>query len=239
MTWEENRLMHFGILGQKWGVRRFQNEDGTLTEEGRRRYLQNYEKTEREADETIKRAQNQIADIDKNGWNARSAFAPQFVKQVREEGMMNDYNLNFFKKQFERDISEAKLNKKVAQEARSFLEKNASVTYDDILRESIKTDNKHKSDLEERNRKIGDELGLEEKTKKIDVWKDDKALKDLKKKYSTSELKDLVNQATSAIKKQVGRDALSEMKVNGEPFNSLPIEEQALIVMQLFNVQHV
>lgn len=31
-------LIHFGIKGQKWGLRRFQNEDGTLTEEGMRRY---------------------------------------------------------------------------------------------------------------------------------------------------------------------------------------------------------
>ena len=31
-------LAHHGILGQKWGVRRFQNEDGTLTEEGKKRY---------------------------------------------------------------------------------------------------------------------------------------------------------------------------------------------------------
>lgn len=30
-------IAHHGILGQKWGVRRFQNEDGSLTEEGRRR----------------------------------------------------------------------------------------------------------------------------------------------------------------------------------------------------------
>lgn len=27
-------LIHYGILGQKWGVRRFQNEDGTWTKEG-------------------------------------------------------------------------------------------------------------------------------------------------------------------------------------------------------------
>lgn len=31
-------LMHHGIKGQKWGIRRFQNPDGTLTAEGRRRY---------------------------------------------------------------------------------------------------------------------------------------------------------------------------------------------------------
>ena len=31
-------LYHYGIPGQRWGQRRFQNLDGSLTEEGRRRY---------------------------------------------------------------------------------------------------------------------------------------------------------------------------------------------------------
>ena len=31
-------LAHHGILGQKWGVRRFQNEDGSLTAAGKSRY---------------------------------------------------------------------------------------------------------------------------------------------------------------------------------------------------------
>lgn len=32
-------LAHHGILGQKWGVRRFQNKDGSLTAEGKKRFL--------------------------------------------------------------------------------------------------------------------------------------------------------------------------------------------------------
>ena len=40
----ENTLEHHGILGQKWGIRRFQNPDGSLTEEGKNRYHKNSQK---------------------------------------------------------------------------------------------------------------------------------------------------------------------------------------------------
>lgn len=35
---EEKALQHFGIFGMRWGVRRYQNPDGSLTDEGRLRY---------------------------------------------------------------------------------------------------------------------------------------------------------------------------------------------------------
>lgn len=40
-SFEKAFLAHHGILGQKWGIRRFQNKDGSLTNEGKKRYRVN------------------------------------------------------------------------------------------------------------------------------------------------------------------------------------------------------
>lgn len=34
----QDYLSHHGILGMKWGIRRYQNDDGTLTAVGKKRY---------------------------------------------------------------------------------------------------------------------------------------------------------------------------------------------------------
>ena len=41
---DRSYLMHYGISGMKWGIRRFQNADGSLTKAGARRYNNEVEK---------------------------------------------------------------------------------------------------------------------------------------------------------------------------------------------------
>ena len=64
VTYEANYLVHYGIKGQKWGLRRFQNEDGTLTQEGRERYhADSFEK--REAKKTQKSYERSLSKLNK------------------------------------------------------------------------------------------------------------------------------------------------------------------------------
>lgn len=67
-----NELYHHGIKGQKWGVRRFQNEDGSLTEDGKIRYRDL--KKEYESDYYNKRDEiykNRIEEMSKKATPAR------------------------------------------------------------------------------------------------------------------------------------------------------------------------
>ena len=54
-------ICHHGIKGQKWGVRRFQNKDGSLTAKGRQRYGETANKREETPEERKKRISRNVA----------------------------------------------------------------------------------------------------------------------------------------------------------------------------------
>lgn len=59
---ENRELYHWGVKGMKWGVRRYQNKDGTLTNAGQRRY----ERDQRE--NAGKKKGNKVGSADPNRW---------------------------------------------------------------------------------------------------------------------------------------------------------------------------
>lgn len=65
---KSNYLAHHGILGQKWGVRRYQNPDGSLTAEGKRhqKQLQNDLESGKVSREQL---ESELRSTDKTNWN--------------------------------------------------------------------------------------------------------------------------------------------------------------------------
>lgn len=93
-----DELAHHGILGQKWGIRRYQNEDGSLTEAGKKRYSSNYDKYSEDYKKAhSKKSYKKMSDAELRATNNRL----QMERQYRD---LSSTELNSARKNFKEAI---------------------------------------------------------------------------------------------------------------------------------------
>lgn len=164
----ENFLAHYGIKGQQWGQRRFQNEDGTLTEEGRRRYGLNPKyanMTDKEMRDALERKRTQNEYIQNVTAEARKK--QQDIRGFTAEALnVAGQGVNLWDKtKLESDRKAAQTNiDKYTEAKKEYIEKMNDIK-DDLGKKAVKKDPTYlgyKSEAEKYENMIKEQKGLKD-----------------------------------------------------------------------------
>lgn len=133
----ENELYHHGILGMKWGVRRYQNADGTLTSKGKAR-LSKYK------EQQLKKTSDYY---DKNrhsglyGTSVKKGINSLDKRNAVLKTKIESAKINGNYKKEAKYTSEKKINESQIKTLKSMksieLKKVKSLTYDQMMKEKV------------------------------------------------------------------------------------------------------
>ena len=179
-----NSLEHYGVKGQKWGLRKYQNPDGSYTELGKERRRVGYGKEESsKEDEKSSKGQNEAADV-KIGGKAYKDMTRKELRAAKKRARHNEKERKA-QREFNRDKRDA-----IDRGDLAFISKNIS-----------KFTNEEIDDAVNRYRKMETVRNLEAATRKPEGYYLDKALSYLNKASQASKyITDISNNINNAKK---------------------------------------
>lgn len=80
-----NELMHYGVLGMKWGIRRYRNKDDTLTTAGKKRLSKDKDKAEKKERKVALKNRRSLSDVDLKKKIERLKMEKEFKNLTEED----------------------------------------------------------------------------------------------------------------------------------------------------------
>ena len=131
-----SELYHHGILGMKWGVRRYQNKDGSLTAAGRKRYAKEEYKNNKKIAKEKYRAAKESAD---RQYESDTVEKRQALDQEKERFAEKNAETN---RRYERKIRAQENIRNKAKEEMDFWEDPDSYFYQENQEKYINANTK-------------------------------------------------------------------------------------------------
>ena len=143
-------LAHHGILGQKWGVRRFQNADGSLTSAGKKRVSSDYKKASVAGDNDLMRnytqlyvnAYNKTADklnsggIEKFNAEQKKKHGDNYSSRKEYEEEYEKLLDKMMSEEFEKTMYEFRISNANYRKADALVQKHGMEKWDDLAKDN-------------------------------------------------------------------------------------------------------